>query len=171
MDNMRHYVYTYAYPDGRVFYVGKGVRDRIHRHERDALLSRNINPYKENVIRKILADGGRVIKAKLAYFETHEEALAYEIALIFFLNATDSLTNLTPGGDGQIGVVFSEEHRRKLSEAQKGRPRQARPPEARQRVTKANRGRQHPKRTLHRVTQCGRGWPVPAERTRICRRS
>jgi hypothetical protein len=128
MDGMRHYVYTYAYPDGRVFYVGKGARDRIHRHERDALLSRNINPYKENVIRKILAGGDQVIKTKLAYFQRHEEALEYEIALIFFLNATDSLTNLTPGGDGQIGVVFTEEHRHKLSEAQKGRPKPRRKP-------------------------------------------
>ena len=163
MDNMRHYVYTYAYPDGRVFYVGKGVRDRIHRHERDALLSRNINPYKENVIRKILADGGRVIKAKLAYFETHEEALAYEIALIFFLNATDSLTNLTPGGDGQIDVVFSEEHRRKLSEAQKGKPREPLPPEARQRVTEANRGKRRSEETRRRMSESRTGKPMPEE--------
>lgn len=163
MDNMRHYVYTLAYPDGRVFYVGKGVRDRIHRHERDALLSRNINPYKENVIRKILADGGQVIKTKLAYFATHEEALEYEIALILFLNATDSLTNLTPGGDGQIGVVFSEEHRRKLSEAQKGKPREPLPPEARQRVAEGNRGRRRSEKTRRRMSEARSGKPLSAE--------
>src|SRR5260370_8113110 len=164
MDNMRHYVYTYAYPDGRVFYVGKGVRDRIHRHERDALLSRNINPYKENVIRKILADGGRVIKAKLAYFKTHEQALASHIALIFFLNATDSLTNLTPGGDGQIGVVFSEEHRRKLSEAQKGKPRKPLPPQAPQRVNEAKRGKQRPEEPRHRMSESDTSIAIPDDR-------
>ena len=123
MEEMRHYVYTLAYPDGRVFYVGKGVRDRIHRHERDAVAARNINPHKENIIRKILADGGQVTKTKLAYFSTHEEAVEYEKALILFLNATDGLANLTPGGDGMTGVTFSEEHKRKISEAQKGRPK------------------------------------------------
>jgi hypothetical protein len=160
MDDMQHYVYTLAYPDGRAFYVGKGVRDRIHRHERDAALSKNINPYKENVIRKILAGGGQVIKTKLAYFETHDEALKYEIALIFFLNATDSLTNLTPGGDGQIGVVFSEEHRRKLSEAQKGKPRAPLPPEARQRVTEANRGKRRSEETRRRMSEARMGKPL-----------
>jgi hypothetical protein len=30
------YVYTYAFPDGTVFYVGKGVRARIEEHEREA---------------------------------------------------------------------------------------------------------------------------------------
>jgi len=31
-----YYVYTYAFPDGRVFYVGKGCNARIDDHEREA---------------------------------------------------------------------------------------------------------------------------------------
>mgnify|MGYP001447839363 CR=1 FL=1 len=29
MEPSRHYVYALAYPDGRIFYVGKGVDDRV----------------------------------------------------------------------------------------------------------------------------------------------
>jgi len=38
--------------------------------------------------------------------------------------ATNNLYNLTPGGDGgngRKGISLSEEHKRKISEAQKGR--------------------------------------------------
>ena len=31
-----YYVYTYAFPDGRVFYVGKGCNARIDDQEREA---------------------------------------------------------------------------------------------------------------------------------------
>ncbi|GER86520.1 hypothetical protein KDW_06820 [Dictyobacter vulcani] len=32
----KYYVYTLAYPDGHIFYVGKGQGDRIHQHEKEA---------------------------------------------------------------------------------------------------------------------------------------
>ena len=32
----KYYVYTLAYPYGEVFYVGKGIGDRLHRHEYEA---------------------------------------------------------------------------------------------------------------------------------------
>lgn len=160
MDDMRHYVYTLAYPDGRVFYVGKGVGDRIHHHESEVRAGRTTNPYKENVIRRIWADGGQVVKTKLAYFRTHEEAVEYERALIFH---TDGLTNLTAGGDGQVGVTFSEEHRRKLSEAQKGKPREPLPPEARQRVAEGNRGKRRSEETRRRMSESRMGKPMREE--------
>ena len=34
---MSYYVYTLAYPDGTVFYVGKGSGNRIQHHEQEAL--------------------------------------------------------------------------------------------------------------------------------------
>jgi len=32
-----HYVYTLAYPDRKIFYVGKGQRNRIDEHEQEAM--------------------------------------------------------------------------------------------------------------------------------------
>lgn len=47
----RHYVYIYAYPDGRVFYVGKGKGNRILDHEAEA--RKGINSRKCDIIRSI----------------------------------------------------------------------------------------------------------------------
>lgn len=94
----RHYVYTLAYPNGKVFYVGKGVGNRIDAHELEALGTRKAgNPHKINAIKKVWREGGQIIKTKLAFFQTHEEAIAYEIALIFFM---PDLTNISDGGEG-----------------------------------------------------------------------
>jgi hypothetical protein len=132
------YVYTLAYPDGRVFYVGKGTGKRIDRHEQDARRAQGShNPYKDNTIRLIWSRGEQVLKTKLALFDTHEEACLYEIALIFFM---DNLTNLSIGGENAIGLsdeienarrqkisqsmigrAFSVETRKKISEAKKGK--------------------------------------------------
>ncbi len=119
----RHYVYTLAYPDGRVFYVGKGVSKRIIAHESEVRRGDVVNPYKANVIKSIWAKGGEVVKEKLAYFDTHEEALQYEVALIFFM---DGLTNLTGGGEGVSGLkicgrTLSAEHRCKISASMTGK--------------------------------------------------
>ncbi len=108
-----HYVYALYYPDERVFYVGKGIGNRINDHEKYARNSKRTD-HKSNIIRKIWREGGQVIKKTLAYFETQEEAFQYEIALVFFIGG---LTNKTNGGEGAPGLEFSEEHKRKLSEA------------------------------------------------------
>jgi hypothetical protein len=112
----QHYVYTLAYPDGKVFYVGKGTGHRIRGHEKEA--RKGARSYKCNVIRKIWAAGEQVLKTKLTFFKTHEEAYEYEIALIFFM---DGLTNLTYGGRGGLGAVHSEESRLRHGKASRGR--------------------------------------------------
>lgn len=168
----RHYVYTLAYPDGKVFYVGKGIGNRINAHEKEAIREANRSNYKLNTIRKIWSDGGQIIKTKLAFFETHEEAIQYEIALIFFM---DGLTNLTAGGDGCYGFVQSEEQRRKTSlahkssplaiqareelrEKQKGRPRSQ---ETREKLKAVGKNRTD----LHKMHEANRG-RVPSEQQR-----
>jgi len=102
------YVYALAYPEsmgGRLFYVGRGIGHRINAHEREARKGEMHNPYKVNVIRKLWVNGEQVVRKKLAFFDTDEEAALYEIALIFFLG---SLTNLTAGGDGRIRGCITE---------------------------------------------------------------
>ncbi|SRR6266705_581884 len=114
------YTYTLSYPEdylelekaGTIFYVGKGTGNRIHQHEREA--RRGGKGYKCNVIRKIEALGGKVVKKILAHFSTHKEATWYEIALIFFL---PNLTNLTLGGDGLVGYVMTTEHKTNIGKS------------------------------------------------------
>lgn len=119
----KHYTYTLAYPDGRVFYVGKGSGHRIYQHEIEARSTYVENPYKCNVIRKIWADGGKVVRKKAAFFDTHEEATELEIALIFLMRPYGNLTNLTDGGDGAMGTTVSAKTRQKMSASRKGKPK------------------------------------------------
>lgn len=118
------YVYTLAKPNGVVFYIGKGTNRRIYDHEWEATLddSRQYNTYKSRIIRKIWRDGGQVSKNILAHFDTDQEAYEYESALIFGMRPYSHLANKTDGGDGARGLMVSEETRRKLSKANKGRP-------------------------------------------------
>lgn len=60
--------------------------------------------------------GGDVVKTKLAYFHTNDEASMYESALIFFMN---DLTNIMPCKSG--GHEHSPESIHKIREAAKGR--------------------------------------------------
>lgn len=124
VEELQHYVYTHAYPDdmgGYVFYIGKGIGNRIDRHEQYAKQGRK--DHKCNVIRKIWVNGGQVIKTKVAFFATHKEALLYEQALIVLMRPYGHLTNLTDGGEGSLGLSreTSEKTRYKLSEAAKGK--------------------------------------------------
>lgn len=90
------YVYTLAYPDETVFYVGKGSNGRIDQHEAQA--KRGVKSYKCNVIRQIWKDGGQVVKTKVQDSMTDEAAYLLEIDLIR-MYGREHLTNLTNGGE------------------------------------------------------------------------
>lgn len=102
MSQHPHYVYTLAYPDGRVFYVGKGVNDRISEHERAA--RRGVQSKKCDIIRSIWAQGGEVVRRKVAFFQNEEEALRYEHYLI---SSLDGLINQFEGSDDFVTVSIS----------------------------------------------------------------
>jgi hypothetical protein len=74
------YVYTYAFPDDTVFYVGKGKNGRINVHEDEA--AKGCECRKCIAIRKVWASGSPV--RKRIVFETfvESEALAKELDLI-----------------------------------------------------------------------------------------
>lgn len=93
----KYYVYVLMYPDGTVFYVGKGKGNRIDQHETEAC--KGIQSPKCDVIRKIWIEGGEIIKQKVAYFDNEEDAYELEELLIAFFDRKN-LTNLTNGGEG-----------------------------------------------------------------------
>ncbi|MGE6155595.1 LEM-3-like GIY-YIG domain-containing protein, partial [Klebsiella pneumoniae] len=74
-------------PDGRPFYVGKGINKRALEHEAEARRNHPIgesNPFKCNVIRKIIRDGGQLVYQIDAVFnaECQYDCLEREAALI-----------------------------------------------------------------------------------------
>jgi hypothetical protein len=100
----KYYVYTLAYPNGKVFYIGKGTGDRLHQHEyeaarfgKEASYYYN-NPEKHAIICKIWAQGGQIRKEIL--FETNSEldAYAYEWALINMVYKGSGLANKSTSG-------------------------------------------------------------------------
>jgi group I intron endonuclease len=114
-----YYTYAYLREDRTPYYIGKGKGDRIYS------TSRRNNPPK---------DKSRIIYLKQNL--TEEEAFRHEIYMIAVFGRKDLgtgiLYNMTDGGEGSSGMVHSEEAkrkfrnpseqtRRKISEAQKGK--------------------------------------------------
>lgn len=133
--------------DYEPFYIGKGFGNRMYVHLKNFNLV-NDNSYKTNKIKKLLKSGFDVksfvfrIKQNLS----EHKAMNFEMELIKTIGRLDlktgPLTNLTDGGDGTsgrivsekekeihrlhalgnkncLGKTFTEEHRKKLSNAAK----------------------------------------------------
>jgi len=105
---MHYYTYAYLREDRTPYYIGKGKGNRIYEKRK------SIKPPK---------DKSRIIYLKQNL--TEEEAFKHEIYMIDVFGRKDLgtgiLYNMTDGGDGSSGCIPSEETRRKMSEAGKGR--------------------------------------------------
>jgi len=105
----RFYTYAYLREDRTPYYIGKGVGDRLCRKNKS-----EIKPPK---------DKSRIIFLKQNL--TEEEAFKHEIYMIAVFGRKDLgtgiLHNRTDGGDGVRGMIMTEEHKRKISVANKGR--------------------------------------------------
>lgn len=112
---MSEIFYTYAHyrkSDDVLFYIGKGSTNR-------ASTSRKRNPHWNNVVNK----HGFYYKI-LERFETEDEALKKEEDLIFFYRKSGiKLANVASGGTANSGPRHSEEARRQMSAARKGKKR------------------------------------------------
>lgn len=125
---MSNAFYVYLLLDPRrnylPFYVGKGKGDRANHHLKYESHAKT-NPFKKAVIQKIRRDGKET--KVMIWAEGLDEIQAFELekSLIARFGRRDLrtgiLTNLSEGGYGNAGRKFTEEHRRKLSEAAKGR--------------------------------------------------
>lgn len=107
-----YYIYRHIRPDiGQVFYVGKGKNRRnFYNYERAH------QPHKNPIWQRIVAKcGGRYEVEIVMEFETAEECVRKEIELIRLYGRTDQkcgmLCNLTNGGEGGYGRIYSEKQR------------------------------------------------------------
>ena len=99
------------------FYIGKGKGTRFIKHVRFAEYGHNhYNQFKYNKIRKILREGFEVGVRFLKQELDDSVARALEIKLIALIGRADlkfgPLVNLTNGGDGMSGHVWSTKTRR-----------------------------------------------------------
>ena len=121
---MHYYTYAYLREDKTPYYIGKGKGDRIYSTKRSV---------------KLPKDRSRIIFLKQNL--TEEEAFKHEIYMIVVFGRKDLgtgiLHNRADGGEGASGAVrslefkenlrilnknkiLSEEHKKKISDAQKG---------------------------------------------------
>lgn len=129
------YVYIYLNPlkpgsynyqefkfDYEPFYVGEGHNRRMYGHINEAFRS-NKKSHKLNVIRKIYRNGFEPIIIKIKENMLNKEALDYEIYVIKTIGRKNKklgpLTNLTDGGDGYSGKIYSEKELQKISNSNK----------------------------------------------------
>lgn len=115
------YVYIHKKPDGTPFYVGKGTGRRAYR------LS-NRNQWHKNIVAKY-GKNNIIIEV----INCIDEAQAFDLEKIYikqFKHNGVCLVNLSDGGEGDAGKIFTEEHRQKLSAASKGKPKSEKHKEA-----------------------------------------
>ena len=104
------YVYELIDPrDLSVFYVGKGQRDRVQHHVRDARAGRISNVEKHRRIREILAAGLQVIEQIASQHETEAQALACERERIRAMRP--SLTNIVGGtkSNAELAIEMAQD--------------------------------------------------------------
>jgi hypothetical protein len=129
--NNKYYTYAYLREDRTPYYIGKGKGHRAYvNHHRK----------KRNCI-SIPQDKSRIIFLKQNL--TEEEAFKHEIYMIAVFGRKDLgtgiLRNKTNGGDGSSGAKRSEEFKRKISNANKGKILTQ---ETKDKISKAHKGRQ-----------------------------
>ena len=122
----RFYTYAYLREDKTPYYVGKGQEKRLYRKGKG-----EVYPPK---------DKSRIIFLKQNL--TEEEAFKHEEYMIAVFGRKDIgtgiLRNKTNGGDGTSGAVRSEETRRKMSAAKKGKTLSE---ETKIKLSEANKGK------------------------------
>jgi hypothetical protein len=96
---IQSYVYALEDPrDKKIFYIGKGIGNRVFAHAKDALKERSKKNEKISLIREIIREELEVKSYIIKYGLSDEEAINYEAIIIETLNKFDhNLTNLVAG--------------------------------------------------------------------------
>ena len=144
------YYYTYAYlrEDKTPYYIGKGKGNRAYKKHRKGI--------------GVPKDKSRIIFLKQNL--TEEEAFRHEIYMIAVFGRKDLgtgiLHNLTDGGDGASGYVFSEETKRKQSEAHKGNTTwlgKTHSEETKRKMSDTRKGKTHSEETKRKQSEVKKG--------------
>ena len=145
----RFYTYAYLREDRTPYYIGKGNGRRIYENK-----GRPCGKPK---------DKNRIIFLKQNL--TEEDAFKHEVYMIFVFGRKDLgtgiLHNKTDGGEGISGAIRSEETRKKLREAMKGKYFGKDNPfygkthsqETREKISKANTGKTHSQETKIKMSK------------------
>ncbi len=145
---MNFYVYVHKKAtDGSIFYVGKGIGKRSHDFKR------------RNEHWKRIANKHGVIVEIIYANLTENEAFSLEVKTISEIGIA-SLTNQTKGGEGLSGLIFTDEHRRKIGIANKGKKRS---PESIARMLNARIGRKLSEEHKRKLSQSHKGKPKTQE--------
>lgn len=95
-------------------------------------------------------------KEIIDYYTSEEELNRGEIYWIARFNSTDPNVgyNLTQGGEGSLGLIFSEEARRKISESKKGKPRSE---EVKHKISETKKGKPRSEETARKISESMKG--------------
>lgn len=119
-------VYTHVHPENKiVFYVGMGIIKRAYDFK-------NRNRFWKRTVLKFGAPEVNIIAQNLE----PEKAAELEKFLIKYFGL-NNLTNISPGGDNITGFVHSDESRKRISLANKGKKRSL---ETRKRISEGRKG-------------------------------
>ena len=103
------YIYEKFLFEYEPFYVGKGKNNRMFYH---LYKQKSTNKLKSNIIEKIRKNNKLPIILKLKEFENENDAFEFEQKLIKLIGRRDlkngPLSNMTNGGEGKNGIIFSE---------------------------------------------------------------
>ena len=137
---------------GVPFYVGKGPSSRAYS------LKRN-NKHHSYIVS---SDGPKNIQVTWTACHSEKEALCKEIALIkLYRDLGIELVNVTDGGDGVSGWVPSEETRKRISQANKGRKWTSE--ESRKRLSDFRKNYKASEELKKKLSQAQRGKKMPPE--------
>ena len=157
MEN-QYYTYAYLREDGTPYYIGKGKGRRAFNKGKG-----EIRPPK---------DLTRILFLKKNF--TEEEAFKHEIYMIDVFGRKDLgtgiLHNKTDGGEGGSNVVCSDETKRKKSEAMKGEKHplygKTQSDETRRKISEANKGKTDSDETKRKKSEAKKGHTVSEETRR-----
>ena len=114
-DAIQSYVYALEDPrDNKIFYIGKGVGNRVFEHAKDALKEATNSTDKIQLIRDILQEDKKVNTYIIAHKLSEREAFLIESSLIETLKTLGSdLTNIVSGHHNEDMFLSTDETERR----------------------------------------------------------